>query len=184
MSLRVQAQTETIGQLKHDAETVSANSTALGESEATCAMLTSEWDSVLEALNRVNMTSRETWDRLDGADVLIADLPASLIWERFRSNRGDDRIYDYFQQLLVLLRLIDTLSESVQQDHELVASAIDVKLGRARTVFTFALNESVGVLCGGIDGLTEEFMSGSSTFVHHGSSFRGPPGTPGAGPLF
>lgn len=58
--LRVQGQMEAIGRLERDAEMTAASATAMVESPATCAMLTSERDSLLEAMPRAKAISGGT----------------------------------------------------------------------------------------------------------------------------
>lgn len=73
--------------------------------------------------------------------------------------------------------MIDTVSKSMQHEHERVASGIDAKFGRSPSAVTFAINNIVGLSRQAIDRLTEEFSLGSLAVMPFWSSSRGPSST-------
>lgn len=109
----VKVQTETIGWVEGGAETAAADSAAFGERQAAFAMLTLERDLLLEAMHRVKELSRKTRERIEGAEVLIANLRVSLDQKKLQADRADNLIHDCNQLISAPCRLIDTLSECV-----------------------------------------------------------------------
>lgn len=71
----------------------------LEEAQAACTILASERDSLLKTMHRVKAMSWETWDTLDSANVLIANLRASLHQENLWAKRSDDRVPECNQQI-------------------------------------------------------------------------------------
>lgn len=63
---------ETIAGLKRGTEMAGANSAALAESQAACALVTSDWDSLLEAMNWAKEILHEIKKRLHDGKVVIA----------------------------------------------------------------------------------------------------------------
>lgn len=120
-----QAQAGAIIHLKRGEETAVANFVPRMESQAAHTMLTSEQDSLLDVIHRVEAMSPHSKEKSDGVDLLIENPCVSLGQEKLRADRENNKVHDSNQEILGFRQFLDKLSESVQQEHQSVAPAID-----------------------------------------------------------